>query len=63
MTRNVSRKVSDTSRDVTLTIDGAEVAVPAGTTILQACGGSFEGVIAIPSGLVEGVLHSVRRAG
>ena len=39
MTRKVSRKVSDTSRDVTLTIDGAEVTVPAGTTILQACGG------------------------
>ena len=27
------------SDDVTLTIDGAEVTVPAGTTILQACGG------------------------
>jgi predicted molibdopterin-dependent oxidoreductase YjgC len=40
----MSREVSDTSRDivgdeVTLTIDGAEVSVPAGTTILQACGG------------------------
>ena len=39
MTLKVSRKVSDTSRDVTLTIDGAEVTVPAGTTILQASGG------------------------
>jgi predicted molibdopterin-dependent oxidoreductase YjgC len=46
-----SREVSDTSRDtpvvsdhVTLTIDGAEVTVPAGTTILQACGGKGGGI-------------------
>jgi predicted molibdopterin-dependent oxidoreductase YjgC len=40
----VSRKVSDTLRDVTLEIDGAEVTVAEGTTILDACGGAGCGI-------------------